>query len=256
MPGSLAGKSAIVTGATRGIGKAIARACAAEGATVLVVGRGEEAGRHTVADIQSAGGLASFFKADVSDWHAVQAMAAAAVDRYGRIDILCCNAAIFPVSSIDEMEVEEWSRVSDVNLTAAFLTVKACLPRMKRQRYGRVVLTSSITGPITGVSGLTHYGATKAGMLGFMRSAAVELAPHNIAVNAVLPGTIKTELLAELPDYCRQIERAVPMGRLGTPREAADAVLFLASDRAAYITGQTLVVDGGQVLVENRLAEG
>jgi 3-oxoacyl-[acyl-carrier protein] reductase len=108
---------------------------------------------------------------------------------------------------------------------------------------------------MTGVAGLTHYAATKAGMLGFMRSAAIELAPHNITMNAVLPGTIKTELLAELPDYCRQIERAVPMGRLGEPAEVADAVLFLASDRATYITGQTLIVDGGQVLVENLAAE-
>jgi len=256
MPASLAGKSAIVTGATRGIGKAIARACAAEGATVLVVGRDEKAGAHTVTEIRGAGGQASFFRADVSDWHAVQAMAAAAIDRSGRIDILCSNAAIFPVTAIDEMAVEEWVRVSDVNLKAAFLTVKACLPQMKQQRYGRVVLTSSITGPITGVSGLTHYGATKAGMLGFMRSAAVELAPHNDTVNAVLPGTMKTELLAELPDYCRQIERAVPLGRLGEPQEVADAVLFLASDRATYITGQTLVVDGGQVLVENLAAAG
>ena len=248
----LVGKSAIVTGATKGIGRSIASVFAAEGANVLVVGRDEPQAAEVVGAIGNAGGSASFFKADVSRWQDVTSMAAESVQRYGAIDILCNNAGIFPSSRIEEMSEEEWDVVNSVNLKGTFLAVKACLPHMKRRRAGRVVLTSSITGPITGFPGWAHYGATKAGMLGFMRTAAIELAKHNITINAVMPGNIKTEGLNDIgDDYLRRMEQSIPLGRLGDPQDVANAALFLASAEANYITGQTLIVDGGQTLPES-----
>jgi len=248
----LAGKSVIVTGATKGLGRSIASVFATEGAHVLVVGRDEQQGAEVVHAIANAGGSASFFKADVSRWHDVTSMAAASVQRHGGIDILCSNAGIFPSAKIEEMSEEEWDTVNSVNLKGTFLAVKACLPHMKQRSEGRIVLTSSITGPITGFPGWAHYGATKAGMLGFMRTAAIELARHNITINAVMPGNIMTEGLDDVgEDYLRRMEQSIPMARLGDPKDVAHAALFLASPEANYITGQTLVVDGGQTLPES-----
>ena len=248
----LTGKSVIVTGATKGLGRSIASVFAREGAHVLVVGRDEQQGAEVVNAIGNAGGVASFFKADVSRWQDVESMAAAAVERHGGIDILCSNAGIFPSARIDEMSEEEWDTVNSVNLKGTFLVVKACLPHMRQRSEGRIVLTSSITGPITGFPGWAHYGATKAGMLGFMRTAAIEIAKHNITINAVMPGNIMTEGLDDVgEDYLRRMEQSIPMGRLGDPEDVAHAALFLASPEANYITGQTLVVDGGQTLPES-----
>jgi len=248
----LAGKSAIITGATKGLGRSIASVFSTEGAQVLVVGRDDQQGAEVVNAIGNAGGSALFFKADVSRWQDVKSMAAAAVERHGGIDILCSNAGIFPSARIDEMSEEEWDTVNSVNLKGTFLAVKACLPYMQQRSEGRIVLTSSITGPITGFSGWAHYGATKAGMLGFMRTAAIELASHNITINAVLPGNIMTEGLNDVgEDYLRRMEQSIPMARLGDPKDVAYAALFLASSEANYITGQTLVVDGGQTLPES-----
>ena len=247
----LTGRSAIVIGSTRGIGRAIARIFAAEGARVLVVGRNEEGGTQTVTEIEQRGGEASFFRADVSEFPAMEGMVQAAIDRYGRIDVLCNNAGIVSMNRIEDMSREEWEQAQAVNLTGTFLAVKACLPQMKRQQYGRIVLTSSITGPITAFPGCAHYAASKAGMLGFMRTAAIESARHNITVNAVLPGTIMTENLSPEGDFARQAVQGIPMGKLGDPDDVGYAVLFLASNEAKYITGQTLIVDGGQVLPES-----
>ena len=248
----LKGKSAIVIGSTRGIGRAIARIFAGEGAKVLVVGRNAEGGKQTLSEIRQMEGEASFFRADVSEWPAVEAMARAAMDRYGRIDILCSNAAINSMSRIEDMSPEVWEQVQAVNLTGTFLAVKACLTPMKQQQYGRIVLTSSITGPITGAPGYAHYAASKTGMLGFMRTAAIEAAGYNITINAVLPGTIKTRVHDEPgDDISRNAVRAIPMGKLGDPEDVGYAALFLASDEAKYITGQSLIVDGGQVLPES-----
>jgi 3-oxoacyl-[acyl-carrier protein] reductase len=150
------------------------------------------------------------------------------------------------------MTEAEWDQVQAVNLKGTFFAVKACFARMKAQRYGRIVLTSSITGPVTGLPGWAHYGATKAGMLGFLRSAALEFARHGVTVNAVLPGNIRTEGLAELgAEYLRRMEQAIPVGKLGEPEDVGYAALFLASAEARFITGQTLIVDGGQVLPES-----
>jgi 3-oxoacyl-[acyl-carrier protein] reductase len=185
----------------------------------------------------------------------MQAMAQAARDAFGRIDILCANAGIFPAATLDTMTESDFDAVIDTNLKGTFLAVSACIADMKRQRSGRIILTSSITGPVTGFPGWSHYGASKAGQLGFMRTAAIELAPHGITVNAVLPGNIATEGLAGLgSDYVRKMEASVPMGRLGSVADIAHAALFFASDEAAYVTGQSLVVDGGQILPESLAA--
>ena len=245
-------KSVIVTGGSKGLGRGIAQVFAREGAKVLVVARQQDAGEQTAKGIVDAGGTASFFRADVSNWDDVEAMAEAAVDRHGGIDILCSNAGIFPSARVEEMTQVEWDTVNSVNLKGTFFAVKACLPELKKKEEGRILLTSSITGPITGYPGWAHYGATKAGMLGFMRTAAIEFARYNITINAVMPGNIMTEGLDDIgEDYLRRMEQSIPLGKLGDPEDVAYAVLFLASHEAKYITGQTLVVDGGQTLPES-----
>lgn len=257
MAGRLQGKVAIVTGASRGIGKGIARVFAAEGAKVVVAARHAEPGAQAVAEIVSAGGTATFVAADVRRLADQEALAQAAVDRYGRLDVLCCNAGIFPSARIADLTEADWDLVQDVNLKGVFFAVKACAPRL--QDGGRIVLISSITGPLTGYPGWAHYGATKAGLLGFMRTAALELAARQITVNAILPGNIRTEGLADLgAEYERRMERMIPLGKLGEVADVGYAALFLASAEARFITGQTLVVDGGQVLPESleALAQG
>ena len=180
------------------------------------------------------------------------AMAAAAVERHGGLDILCANAGIFPMAKLADMTADDWDQVMGTNLKGMFLAVQACLPALQRSGRGRVVVTSSITGPITGLPGWSHYGASKAGQLGFVRTAAIELARHQITINAVLPGNVMTEGLVDLgQDYLDAMTASVPLRRLGSVEDIGNAALFFASDEAAYITGQTLVVDGGQVLPES-----
>ena len=250
-----ANRTAIITGGTRGIGKGIARSMASEGADVLIVGLDEELGAHTVAELSKNGLSVDFFKADVSDGRSVKNLTTYAVDRFGKIDILCSNAGIYPSALLEDITEEEWDRVNGVNLKGTYLMVKGCLPYMNQQNYGRIVLISSITGPITGFPGWAHYGATKAGMLGFMRTAAIELAKNNITINAILPGNIRTESLDALgKEYIRRMEASIPMGKLGEPEDVAYCALFLASDEAKYITGQSIVVDGGQILPESLMA--
>lgn len=252
---SIEGKSVIVTGSSKGIGKGIARVFASKGAKVLVVARHEEAGAGTVAEIESAGGSASFCTGDVASWDSMQAMAQTAADRYGGIDILCANAGVFPDAKLADMTPEQWDEVLGINLKGSFLSVKACLPYLQKSGTGRVILTSSITGPITGFPGWTHYGASKAGQLGFLKTAAIELAPSNITINAVMPGNIATEGLDDMgQDYLNKMTESIPQKKLGSVEDIAYAALFFASDEAAYITGQTIVVDGGQVLPESLMA--
>ena len=242
----------VVTGATRGIGKGIAGVFARSGARVLVTGRDEEAAKATVAELGAGGAEVSYLLADVSRREECGRMAQAAADRLGGIDVLCANAGVFPDASLEDLTEEDLDQVLGTNLKGTILSVQACLPALALSGHGRVILTSSITGPITGFPGWTHYGASKAGQLGFMRTAAIELAPRGITVNAVLPGNIATEGLADLgEDYASGMTAAIPMRRLGTVDEIGYAALFLATDEAAYITGQTIVVDGGQVLPES-----
>lgn len=237
---------AVVTGGARGIGRGIATVLAAEGARVVIVDLDGELAERAASDL---GGLA--IAADVVDRPSVDQMAARVVDELGRIDIVAANAGIYPVAELTELTDEMWAQVMDVNVGGAVRTVQACLPAMRDRGYGRVVLTSSITGPITGQRGFAHYGASKAAMLGFMRSAAVELARSGITVNAVMPGNVATEGFAGTSDeHQERMLTSIPMGRYAEPEEIGWAVRFLASPEAAYITGQTLVVDGGQVLPE------
>lgn len=252
---SIAGRSVIVTGGSRGIGRGVARVFAAKGAQVLVVGRDLAQAEATAAAIRAEGGRASGFAADVGAPGDVERMAAAALERHGGIDILCANAGVFPAARLMEMSLEQWNEVLSTNLAGAFLSVRACVPALARSGRGRIVLTSSITGPITGYPGWTHYAASKAGQLGFMRTAALELTPLGITINAVLPGNVRTEGLDALgEDYLAQMTASIPQRRLGSVEDIAYAALFFASDEAAYITGQTLVIDGGQVLPESLTA--
>lgn len=240
---------AIVTGGSKGIGKGIAKGFADAGYSVLVVSRSEAEANAVAAEL---GGGASGFAADLSKPDAAKAMAAAAVERYGAIDVLCANAGIFPSAKLSEMTEADFDLVINVNLKSTVFSAQAVLPAMKAAGGGRIVLTSSITGPITGYPGWSHYGASKSGQLGFMRTAAVELAPFGITVNAVMPGNIMTEGLAGMgQDYLDQMSACIPMKRLGAVSDIANAALYFASEGAGYVTGQTIVVDGGQVLPES-----
>jgi 3-oxoacyl-[acyl-carrier protein] reductase len=252
---SLAGRSVIVTGASKGIGKGIAHVFASKGAQVLLAARDLAQGEAAAEEIRLAGGAASALAADVSREEDCARMARTAVERHGGIDIVCCNAGIFPAARLGTMTAADWDQVLDINLKGTFLTVHACLTDLKARGRGRIIVTSSITGPITGYPGWSHYAASKAGQLGFVRTAAIELAPHHITVNAVLPGNILTEGVEALgPEYMTRMTSAIPQGRLGSVEDVAYAALFLASDEAGFITGQTIVVDGGQVLPESHMA--
>jgi 3-oxoacyl-[acyl-carrier protein] reductase len=243
---SLTDQVAVVTGAARGIGRGIASVLAAEGAHVVVVDVDAELGATTAAEL---GGIA--VAADVTDGASVESMAARVVEDLGRIDILAANAGVYPFADLDALDEQVWNRVMDLNVGGAVRSVRACLPVMRARGYGRIVLTSSITGPITGQPGFAHYGASKAAMLGFMRSAAVELAQSGITINAVMPGNVSTPGFADTSDeHQRRMLSSIPMGRYAEPEEVGWAVRFLASPEAGYITGQTLIVDGGQVLPE------
>ncbi|GAA3386127.1 3-oxoacyl-ACP reductase FabG [Cryptosporangium minutisporangium] len=246
---SLAGRSVVVTGGSRGIGKGIARVFANAGASVLIVGRNLE-GAKAAAD--ELGGTVSAIAADIATADGCRRVAAAAVERHGGIDVLCANAGIFPDRKLADLTEADVDEVFGTNVKGTIFAVQACTPALAASGHGRVILTSSITGPITGYPGWSHYGASKAAQLGFLRTAALELAPARITVNAVLPGNVLTEGLVDLgQDYLRTMEASIPLGRLGAVEEIGNACLFLATDEAAYITGQTLVVDGGQTLPES-----
>jgi 3-oxoacyl-[acyl-carrier protein] reductase len=248
----LEGRSVVVTGSSKGIGKGIAAGFARAGAKVLVVGRDADAAAATAREL---GNGASAFSADVADPEACAAMAAAAVERHGGLDVLCANAGIFPMARLADLTADEIDEIFAVNVKGCMLSVQAALPALKASGHGRVILTSSITGPQSGFPGWSHYGATKAAQLGFLRSAAIELAPMQITMNAVLPGNVETEGLAELgPEYRKAMEDSVPQGRLGTVDDIGNACLFLATDEASYITGQALTIDGGQMLPESLMA--
>src|SRR5580692_4493574 len=250
---SIAGRAVVVTGGTRGIGKGIASVFARNGARVLISGRDSDVARAVAEELSAEGsGEVWFVQADVSSREDCRRVAAIAEERLGGIDVLCANAGVFPESLLVDMTEETLDEVLGVNLKGTVFSVQACLPALARSGRGRIILTSSITGPITGYPGWTAYGASKAGQLGFMRTAAIELAPDGITVNAVLPGNVVTEGLADLgEDYASGMTAAIPLRRLGTVDEIGYAALFFATDEAAYITGQTIVVDGGQVLPES-----
>ncbi|MBM0125714.1 3-oxoacyl-ACP reductase FabG [Pimelobacter simplex] len=246
---SLAGRSVVVTGGSKGIGRGIATVFARAGARVLVTGRDEESLAAACAEI---GGETSYVIADVSRREDCDRMAATAVERHGGVDVLCANAGVFPAARLDAMTADDLNGVMATNLNGTVFAVQACLEALTASGRGRVVVTSSITGPHTGYPGWSHYGASKAAQLGFVRTAALELAPRAITINAVLPGNIATEGLDGLgEDYLAAMAASVPQKRLGAVADIGNAALFFATEEASYITGQTLVVDGGQVLPES-----
>jgi 3-oxoacyl-[acyl-carrier protein] reductase len=249
MTHSVSGRSVVVTGGSKGIGKGIARVFAGAGAKVAVLSRHRDEGAATAAEL---GNGAIAVAGDVTDEASLAAAFAEVAEAFGGIDVLCANAGIFPPRKLEEMSGEDWDFVADTNLKGTFLSVKAALRHLKQSDQGRIVITSSITGPITGYPGWTHYGASKAGQLGFMRTACIELAKHGITVNAVMPGNVKTEGLADLgADYEASMAASIPLKRLGTVEDIGHAALYFASKEAGYVTGQTLVVDGGQIVPES-----
>jgi 3-oxoacyl-[acyl-carrier protein] reductase len=251
----ITGRAVLVTGGTKGIGKGIARAFVDAGAQVAICGRDPQIGAAAVADLSADGGEVAFIAGDVRIAADTERMVAETVERFGGLSILCANAGIFPDVKLADMSEDDIDEIFATNVKGTMLAVKAAIAPLSASGHGRVIITSSITGPITGFPGWSHYGATKAAQLGFLRSAAIELASHAITVNAVLPGNIETEGLDELgPDYREQMESSIPLKRLGTVADIGNAALFLATDEAAYITGQTIVVDGGQVAPESLMA--
>ena len=250
------GRAVLVTGGTKGIGKGIARVFLQAGARVAISARDPQAGAAAVAELGSAGGEVEFIAADVGDAGSVERMVAATVERFGGLDVLCANAGVFPKADLREMTERDIDEIFATNVKGTMLSVKAAIPELTRSGHGRVIITSSITGPITGDPGWSHYGATKAAQLGFMRTAAIELAELGITVNAVLPGNILSEGVEEMgEEYIARMAAAIPQKRLGKATDIGYAALFLATDEAAYITGQTIVVDGGQVLPESLSVE-
>jgi 3-oxoacyl-[acyl-carrier protein] reductase len=247
---SLAGHTAIVTGASRGIGRGIATTFSGLGANVIVFARSQPALDEIAAQLPAHRTVA--VAGDVTSAEDLQHALDTAGERFGRLDILCHCAGIYPLAPIEEIDMEGWRSVIDTNLTSTFLAVKTCMPVMREQDYGRIVLISSITGSRTGYPGLSHYSAAKAGMSGFMRTAALELAPFHITINGIEPGSIRTEGLAGLgEDAIKSMVKHIPIGSLGDD-DIAHTAAFLASDAARFITGQTVIVDGGQTLPEFR----
>lgn len=249
MTQSLKGRSAIVTGGSKGIGKGIARVLANAGARVAIVARHADQAEAAAKEIgHGAFGIAG----DVTSMASMDKVMKTVAEKNDGLDVLCANAGIFPPAKLEEMTSEQWDEVVDTNLKGTFHSVKAAIPYLKTSDQGRIILTSSITGPVTGFPGWTHYGATKAGQLGFMRTACIELARYGITVNAVLPGNILTEgLIGMGEEYQKTMAASIPLKKLGTVEDIGYAALYFASKEAGYVTGQTIIVDGGQILPES-----
>jgi 3-oxoacyl-[acyl-carrier protein] reductase len=245
----LTNRTALVIGAARGIGAGIVERFIEEGAHVVLADTEATIGQATAKRLG-----ARFIETNIALKADAERAVAETVDHFGGIDILVQNAGIYPWTLIENIEPEEWDRVMAVNLRGTFLAARAALPVMREKKYGRMVFTSSITGPRVTSPGHGHYSASKAGINGFIKAAALEFAGYGITVNGVEPGNILTEAIVEHRSqaFIANMEEAIPLGRLGTPRDIANATLFLASDEASYITGTTIIVDGGQTLPEGK----
>ena len=255
MLGNLSGKVAIVTGSGQGIGESIARIFAQAGARVVVATRSAGNGQQTVDAIQADGGEAILLQCDIGQHDAVDNIVASTVAEYGRIDIAVHNAGVYPLATIEELSDDVLEHTLAVNMKAGVWITQACLPHFRAQGGGRVLFTSSVTGPRVAMPGTAHYGMSKSGLNGFVRTAALEYARENITVNAVEPGYILTEAMKTLgsEEELKAMAQCIPRGDMGKPADVAYAMLFLASDEASYVTGQTIVVDGGSTLPESQV---
>ena len=251
MPEELAGRTAIVTGAGRGIGRAVAMRLAAAGASVVVNDLVAEAAQDVAEQLNSAGGRAFAVAGDIADLTAVDSLIGRTTDKYGQINILVNAAGILRRTAVFDMEEAEWDLVLKVNLKGTFLPSRAVLPSMRQSGWGRIVNLSSTAGKTTSTLGGAHYTASKHAVLGLTRHMAMEEAAHGITVNAVCPGLINTDMVQQEVDEDRlkRYTDGFPIHRLGEPSEVAELVAFLVSDRAAYITGQALDISGGDLMV-------
>ena len=251
--GRLQGMTAIVTGAGQGIGEAVARLFAREGANVVVNSRTPSAVERIAASIRSDNARAVAVPADVGEIAGVRRLVEQALKHFATIDILVHNAGIFPYQPLEQMEEGQWQEVLNVNLTSGFRLIRACVPAMKERGCGRIIFSSSVQGNRVAVPGCAHYAASKAGINGLIRAAALELAGQGITVNGVEPGLVLTPGTDRAISARRRedMARYVPMKRWGQPLDVAHAMLYLASPEAAYVTGQTIIVDGGALLPQN-----
>ncbi|NNM01208.1 MAG: SDR family oxidoreductase [Gammaproteobacteria bacterium] len=253
MTATLQNKVAIVTGAGQGIGAGIARVFAAHGAKVMLATRTASHGEAVVGEIAAAGGTARLIPVDIGDVAGIDAVVAGTVEAFGSIDIMVHNAASFLGGLVENTSEDDLETVLAVNLKACFRLSRACIPLMRQRGGGRLLFTSSVTGPRVAMPGTSYYAASKGGMNAFIRTAALELARDNITVNGVEPGYIRTAAMEILADEegMAQMARYIPVGYIGDPEDIAYAMLYFASDAARYVTGQTLCVDGGSTLPES-----
>jgi 3-oxoacyl-[acyl-carrier protein] reductase len=246
-------RTVLVTGATLGIGKGIASVFAKNGYRVALTARNAEHGAQAEQTLKAVSGNEDvlFVPGDVTSLESMRQVVGTTVETFGSLDVLCANAGMFPSAKLDAMTERQWDEIFGVNVKGMLFSIQAALDALRVSVAGRIVITSSITGPVTGFPGWAHYGSTKAAQLGFMRTAAIELARDGITVNAVLPGNIYTEGLQDLgEDYLNSMKASIPMKRLGDVEDIGHAALFFAQETSGYVTAQSLIVDGGQILPE------
>lgn len=251
----LEGRVAVITGASQGIGQGIAEVFSGAGAQVVVAARNAIKSSQVVESIKTKGGRASWVEADIGTSEGAQRLVETVLAEFGKIDVLVHNAGVFPMATIDDLTEEQLDETLCVNLKAAFWLAKAAVPSMRKRGYGRLLFTSSVTGPRVAMPLLAHYAASKAGLNGFIRAASLEYARDGITINAVEPGYIRTQAMDLLVSKEEQEQMAaqVPLGRLGHPHDIGHAMLYLASDEASYVTGQSIVVDGGSCTPESEV---